>query len=147
MSDFMKSSTDLVRELRLRQWARVHFVAMESRQATWHPIVLDEMLRRDREIANEARTIERFDDRIVSAIESSIPPLSDVVTPTTIVQMSEAQRPHPSAGSRIVPLMPDWERGFHPGTSEIPKPHCRAFLQDDSMILNTVEVAEISQYS
>lgn len=34
---------DVVDELRLRRWARQHHVASEERDATWHPIVLDEM--------------------------------------------------------------------------------------------------------
>ena len=41
---------DFVRELRLRQWARQNFVPPESRKATWHPVVLDEMRSRDQEI-------------------------------------------------------------------------------------------------
>ena len=41
---------DFVRELRLRQWARQNFVPPESRKASWHPVVLDEMRCRDREI-------------------------------------------------------------------------------------------------
>jgi hypothetical protein len=42
---------DFVRELQLRQWARQHFVPGELRKQTWHPIVLNEMKNRDRELA------------------------------------------------------------------------------------------------
>jgi hypothetical protein len=42
---------DFVRELRLRQWARQNFVPGEQRKSTWHPVVLDEMRNRDRELA------------------------------------------------------------------------------------------------
>jgi hypothetical protein len=42
---------DFVRELRLRQWARQNFVPAEKRKATWHPVVLDEMQKRDHERA------------------------------------------------------------------------------------------------
>jgi len=42
---------DLIRELRLRQWARRNFVPPEMRRATWHPIVLSEMAFRDQELA------------------------------------------------------------------------------------------------
>jgi len=49
MSNPDPSTMDFVRELRLRQWARQHFVPSESRKSTWHPIVLDEMRRRDHE--------------------------------------------------------------------------------------------------
>jgi len=41
---------DFVRELKLRQWARQNFVPPESRKVSWHPVVLDEMRCRDREI-------------------------------------------------------------------------------------------------
>lgn len=53
MSSSEPSAIDLVRELRLRQWARQHFVSPQSRKASWHPVVLDEMSRRDRELLNE----------------------------------------------------------------------------------------------
>lgn len=43
------AAVDAVKELRLRQWARTHFVAIEKRPRLWHPIVLDEMTRMDRE--------------------------------------------------------------------------------------------------
>lgn len=44
-------STDLVEELRLRRWAREHYVAAGDRNPTWHTIILDEMRRRDEELA------------------------------------------------------------------------------------------------
>lgn len=47
---------DFVRELRLRQWARQHFVPAESRKSSWHPVVLDEMTRRDLELLNDLQT-------------------------------------------------------------------------------------------
>lgn len=40
----------MIREMRLRRWARKNYVAMEERSLEWHPIVLDEMAARDREI-------------------------------------------------------------------------------------------------
>lgn len=40
---------DLIRELRLRQWARTHYVPVAERGRGWHPIVLDEMRRKDAE--------------------------------------------------------------------------------------------------
>ncbi|MBI3866773.1 MAG: hypothetical protein HY290_33250 [Planctomycetia bacterium] len=44
-------STDLVEELRLRRWAREHYVAAAFRDQLWHTVVLDEMRRRDDELA------------------------------------------------------------------------------------------------
>jgi hypothetical protein len=40
---------DLIDELRLRRWARENYVANEDRDEEWHPIILDEMIRRDAE--------------------------------------------------------------------------------------------------
>ena len=50
MSATVSTNIDLIRELRLRQWARGHYVRLESRSRSWHPIVLDEMRRRDEEL-------------------------------------------------------------------------------------------------
>lgn len=43
------SQVDAVKELRLRQWARTHYITSEKRPRLWHPIVLDEMLKMDEE--------------------------------------------------------------------------------------------------
>lgn len=40
---------DFVEELKLRTWARYNFVSNDQRDAAWHPIILDEMSRRDAE--------------------------------------------------------------------------------------------------
>lgn len=47
-----RTSTDPVEELRLRRWARENYVPVESRDQTWHPVVLDEMQRKDVEQAS-----------------------------------------------------------------------------------------------
>jgi len=47
------AEVDFIEELRLRRWARENFVPAESRDSAWHPIVLDEMFRKDRETVNE----------------------------------------------------------------------------------------------
>lgn len=39
-----------VEELRLRAWARVHYVPKSERSSSLHPVVLDEMRRKDREL-------------------------------------------------------------------------------------------------
>lgn len=44
------SDVDIIKELRLRRWAREHYVSSAERSATWHPVVLEEMSRRDREL-------------------------------------------------------------------------------------------------
>jgi hypothetical protein len=40
---------DLIEELRLRRWARENYVPRDRRERSWHPVVLDEMDRKDRE--------------------------------------------------------------------------------------------------
>ncbi len=42
---------DLIEELRLRRWAREHYVPHDQRHASWHPVVHDEMVKKDRETA------------------------------------------------------------------------------------------------
>jgi hypothetical protein len=40
---------DFIEELRLRRWARQNYVPPEKRDASWHPVVLEEMDRKDDE--------------------------------------------------------------------------------------------------
>ena len=40
---------DFIEELRLRRWARENYVPVAERDAAWHPIILDEMSRKDAE--------------------------------------------------------------------------------------------------
>jgi hypothetical protein len=41
---------DFIEELRLRRWARENYVPREQREAEWHPVVLEEMDRKDEEL-------------------------------------------------------------------------------------------------
>ena len=41
---------DAVEEMRLRTWARANYVPVEERDVTWHPVVLEEMDAKDREM-------------------------------------------------------------------------------------------------
>ena len=47
----MSWEIDFIEELRLRRWARENYVPDGQRQRSWHPVVLDEMTRKDRELA------------------------------------------------------------------------------------------------
>jgi hypothetical protein len=38
---------DFIEELRLRRWARENYVPQNQRQAGWHPVVHEEMTKRD----------------------------------------------------------------------------------------------------
>ena len=46
---------DPVEEMKMRTWARRHYAPAEERDGNWHPIVLDEMFRKDREIQPKPR--------------------------------------------------------------------------------------------
>jgi hypothetical protein len=57
MISSVATELDFIEELRLRRWARENYVPRSQRQPTWHPVVLDEMTRKDRELSEEAREI------------------------------------------------------------------------------------------
>ena len=42
---------DLIEELKLRRWAREHYVPRGERERSWHPVVLDEMEKKDRDLS------------------------------------------------------------------------------------------------
>jgi len=39
---------DPVEEMQLRTWARTHYLPSKQRDTKWHPVILDEMARKDR---------------------------------------------------------------------------------------------------
>lgn len=53
MSSSATAELDFIEELRLRRWARENFVPREQRETKWHPVVHDEMDRKEEE-TNEA---------------------------------------------------------------------------------------------
>ena len=50
MLSSVAAEVDFIQELRLRRWAREHFVPRHQREISWHPVILDEMDRKDREM-------------------------------------------------------------------------------------------------
>ena len=50
-SSGLMSELDLIEELRLRRWARENYVPADERDAGWHPIILEEMRRKDGEVS------------------------------------------------------------------------------------------------
>lgn len=40
---------DPIEEMRLRTWARQNYAPQDERDHDWHPVILDEMRRKDRE--------------------------------------------------------------------------------------------------
>ena len=45
------AEVDFIEELRLRRWARENYVPHGQRELSWHPVILDEMGRKDVELA------------------------------------------------------------------------------------------------
>jgi len=45
-------SIDFIEELRLRRWARENYVPSPERSPAWHPIILEEMTRKERETSD-----------------------------------------------------------------------------------------------
>ena len=52
VSSGVLSELDLIEELRLRRWARENYVPSDERDTTWHPIILEEMRRKDGEVSD-----------------------------------------------------------------------------------------------
>ena len=50
---------DFIEELRLRRWARQHYVTRSQREVAWHPVILDEMDRKDLEMNEVDEVVER----------------------------------------------------------------------------------------
>jgi hypothetical protein len=48
----VSAELDFIEELRLRRWARENYVPSGRRQVSWHPIVHQEMERKDLETSN-----------------------------------------------------------------------------------------------
>jgi len=43
----MSWDIDFIEELRLRRWARENYVPVPLRERNWHPVVIDEMTKKD----------------------------------------------------------------------------------------------------
>lgn len=54
---------DFVEEMRLRTWARANYVLPEERDENWHPVIHEEMQRKDTELM-EAESSSRPDRRL-----------------------------------------------------------------------------------
>lgn len=44
-----ETDVDAIEEIRLRTWARQNYLPRDLRDRSWHPIILDEMQRKDQE--------------------------------------------------------------------------------------------------
>ena len=131
---------DMIRELRLRQWARQNFVPEMARQMTWHPVVLDEMHRRD---------LELLSPQINASAEHVVTKSFDVASVSTLMNQSVDYQEvsyhdfggeaYGDSGSSFVPLAPTETWELHPGSKELPRPHIGLRTSDS---LASVEVSD-----
>lgn len=54
MQSGQANEIDFIEELKLRRWARENYVPRTQRMETWHPIIHDEMGRKDHERRSES---------------------------------------------------------------------------------------------
>jgi hypothetical protein len=47
MTSSVKSELDFIEELRLRRWARENYVPRGERKHSWHPVIKEEMEKKD----------------------------------------------------------------------------------------------------
>jgi hypothetical protein len=47
------ADVDFIEELRMRTWARANWVPRAQRESTWHPVILDEMDKKERDQAKQ----------------------------------------------------------------------------------------------
>lgn len=52
MQSGVLSDLDFIEELRLRRWARENHVPSRQRQTSWHPVIHDEMTKKDHELTD-----------------------------------------------------------------------------------------------
>jgi len=56
MLSSVAAEVDFIEELRLRRWARENYVPRSQRQLSWHPVIHDEMTRKDDEVSEVEAT-------------------------------------------------------------------------------------------
>jgi len=74
MKQEARAKTSLIKEFRLRRWARMNYVSSDQRNETWHPIVLDEMKMKDQEM------LETENNSMKARVSSMYVPLAPGVT-------------------------------------------------------------------
>ena len=60
MRSSVLAELDLIEELRLRRWAREHYVPRNERRISWHPVVHDEMSKKDTESPELVETVTAY---------------------------------------------------------------------------------------
>jgi hypothetical protein len=60
MATTVSTDLDLIEELRLRRWARENYVPRSQRENSWHPVVHDEMHRKDQEEDDDGQSAAHY---------------------------------------------------------------------------------------
>jgi hypothetical protein len=60
MSSGGVADLDFIEELRLRRWARENYVPLKQREKTWHPVVHEEMTKKESELNSPADYVYAF---------------------------------------------------------------------------------------
>jgi hypothetical protein len=59
MTSSAMAELDFIEELRLRRWARENYVPAGERKPTWHPVVQEEMTKKDEE-SSDLETVTTY---------------------------------------------------------------------------------------
>jgi hypothetical protein len=63
MSSSVMAELDFIEELRLRRWARENYVPRGERKHSWHPVIQEEMEKKDVEGAPSASPAYAWSER------------------------------------------------------------------------------------
>ncbi|QDT94220.1 hypothetical protein [Gimesia algae] len=88
MSKELDSTISLAKELRLRSWARTHYVSADQRKETWNPVVLEEMKIKDQEMS------ESEENSMNVRVSSMFVPLAPAVNRRLDEAHVEVSAPH-----------------------------------------------------
>ena len=81
---------DFTEELMYRCWARRNYLPPELRDGAWHPLILEEMANRDRELAEEALWEEALNHPRHNEFVPLVPTLTHIIHPAHL----DIREPH-----------------------------------------------------
>lgn len=90
MPALLSPQVDPIEELMFRCWARRNYLPPELREADWHPVILEEMARRDRELEEDLLR----DEVLNRAPSRNYVPLLPTVTHYVHPAQGEIREPH-----------------------------------------------------
>ena len=87
-------ATDPIQELRYRRWARENYASAAGRDPNWHPLILDEMQRRDAEESegSSARGVYSYVPLAPTPAWLIDPPHAQPPRPNLLLSVAEVDR-------------------------------------------------------